>query len=201
MLKCLIKKIKLKLILILILVIFAIPCHAEYLEIGLKGIFGASRIKRMEAKDYDPILGYGIGGSLTLHLHNTLNFELDMLFITRGARITSGSTVETIYLATPFIIKSDPFGWGNFFLLGIQPNLLLKASLDDRFSHSINLISHLNKFVIDFVFGIGYQVDFLSIEIRYEHGLSDIFKNDNYFGQGTEKNSSIYLIVGANFKL
>ncbi len=176
-------------------------CYSSYFELGIKGQLGGIQITRVDNTSYDYQLGYGFGVSLTLIQSKFLMVELDTLVMVRGSRTSEGNTITLNNLSFPLLIKSDPLDLGVFFSIGFQLNINIKALSDDRYRHTEFITSDVKGANYDIIFGIGYQIDFLSFEFRYELGLSDIFKNESKFGNVIEKNNSFFFVLGANFKL
>ncbi len=170
-------------------------------EIGFRGAIGASSITRKGQDNYNPQLAYSLGVSLSYHTSDLFSFEINTLLNQRRALTGQGSSITINYLSLPFMVKADPLNVGVFFTAGIQLNFLMKASSDDRFGNSVDIFADLNGLVYDVLLGIGYRSGLVSIEIRYELGISDLIKDESSFGVETERNSSILLVVGANFDL
>ncbi|GMT49592.1 MAG: hypothetical protein IEMM0008_1131 [bacterium] len=170
-------------------------------EIGFRGGIGASSIARKGQDNYKPQLAYSLGVSLSYRANDLFSFEINTLLNQRRVLTGQGSSITINYLALPVMVKADPLNLGVFFTAGIQFNFLMKASADDRFGNSMDIFSDLNGLVYDVLLGIGYRSGLISIEIRYELGISDLIKDESSFGAETERNSSILLVIGANFDL
>ncbi len=173
----------------------------KYFEFGFRGGIGASSIARKEQGDYRAQLAYGLGLSLSYHADNLLDLEANLLLNQRRALTGQGSSITINYLSLPFMVKTDPLNLGVFFTAGIQMNFPMKSSSDDRFGNSVDIFSQLNGLVYDLIFGIGYHSGIISVELRYEFGVSDLIKDESNFGAVRERNNSLILFIGANFKL
>ncbi len=172
-----------------------------YFELGFRGGIGASSFAREEQNNYRAQLAYGLGLSLSYHANDLLALEVNLLLNQRRALTGQGSSITINYLSLPFMVKADPLDLGVFFTAGIQMDFLMKASADDRFGNSVDIFSQLNGLVYDLIFGIGYHTGIISIELRYEFGVSDLIKDESNFGAVRERNNSLLLFIGANFKL
>ena len=191
-------KIKIALILILLLSQSVYPTH---FEISVKGLLGASSMVRENSSNYKADLSYGIGSGISLVIYDALALELDVLLMSRGAQTGQGETISFSQISLPFLIKTDPFSIGAFFIGGVQMNYITRGLLYNPPNAPTKINDQLNNFTYDLIFGIGYRIEFLSFELRYELGLKDLIKNSSTFGMSIEKNNSFYLIVGVNFDL
>ena len=170
-------------------------------EVSVKGLLGVSSMTRENTSNYKADLSYGIGSGISMLVHNIFTIEIDALLMSRGAKTDQGKPISFSQFSFPILLKSDPFGIGISLIGGIQFNYITRGLLYNPPSSPTKISDQLNKFTYDLILGIGYRVDFLSFELRYELGLTDIIKDNSTFGANIEKNKSVYFIVGVNFDL
>lgn len=173
----------------------------EKFEIGIKGQIGGVSMDRNLQNDFKVQLGYGLGMSLNYDFSSQVGVELDLFLSVKGADTSNLESISVNYFSFPLLFRFDPFKVGLFFSAGLQANILISAKLEDRLGNSLEISSQFEEVYFDSVFGLGYRSNQLSFEVRYEYGITDMTKDNGYFGSYMVRNQSVFFLMGLNFKL
>lgn len=173
----------------------------DVLELGIKGEIGAVSMDRNLSNDFKTQLGYGIGLTLNYRFHKIMGFEIGAFISVKGADTKDLEAISISYLSTPLLLYFDPFDLGLFLSAGIQSNILMNALIEDRQANTTDISKEFNQAYLDTVFGLGYRSNQLSFEVRYEYGITDMTKDNGYFGSYTIRNQSVFFLMGVHFKL
>lgn len=177
--------------------------QAQGVKYGLKGgfngtkFYGPSTNKGVEYK-----AGFAAGGFLNFGLSDNFSFQPELLYSQKGASIdnfqgSDGTTFKTTlgYLDVPLIARfnTGEAGKGFFLELGPQGSVIIHTrDFTQRGSNKSTAntsTDDLNKVVLGYVGGIGYQITSgLSIGVRYSGDISQVYKDGaskNYLSSAT----------------
>jgi len=155
-------------------------------------------------------LGYVIGGSYRLHLFNNVALQPELFYTTRSFNYDSSETMhfDNIQIALLVSYQVAPLNIKSFVLnfnAGPSYNYILNATKEFG-NESYDLKNYDDQNVIknsefSFIFGPGLGIQFgtilVSLEGRYELGLTDIFKDESNWEVGKAK--VIWGILGITF--
>jgi hypothetical protein len=151
--------------------------NAQNFNVGIKGGVNAYNISDDFAFGNDTKIGFHLGLIGHAHLSKQIALQPEIVFSTQGSKNT-----DLNYVNIPLMFQymhDNGFRWQ----AGPQLGFLVGAK-----TNNINITNDCE--LIDFGIGIGLSyvnpaTDF-GFDLRYNHGLSNIFKNDNtvFFNRG-----------------
>ncbi|MGY3087919.1 hypothetical protein ACVWYF_000952 [Hymenobacter sp. UYAg731] len=169
------------------------------LKLGLKGGFNGATFSGNNSKGNQYKAGFAAGGLINYGFSDLISVQGELLYSQKGASIdginyaansastTDGTFKSTIgYIDVPILLKTTigEDGKGLFFELGPQGSFAIsnRDFIEDgggkQISSSNTSTDDLNKVVIGYVGGIGYQLTSgLGIGIRYTGGISQVYKD------------------------
>ena len=185
------------------------------ITIGIKG--GGNRSDfygdDVEADDWDPSLGFCVGGFLNLKIDEMISIQPEAFFTMKGAQAEEfGETfkISLAYLEIPVLAKisiPNPGGIEPCLLIGpaFAMNMSATAKYDYVYeSEEEDIADEVQDFDLGFVIGAGLDIDHgqgqgkLSIEIRYTLGLK-VVPDEEGEEDFDLKNSVISLMAGLSF--
>jgi hypothetical protein len=136
-------------------------------NLGIKGGINLYKISSDDNIVYDQITGFHLGLLGHIHLDSQWAVQPELVYSSQGAK--SGATEHKLdYINVPVLLQ---YMFDNGFRLqaGPQLGLLVRADNDD-----------LNSIDLGLGMGISYVVPStgFGLDVRYNHGLSNINKND-----------------------
>ena len=169
------------------------------LKLGLKGGFNMSTFSGADSKGSEYKAGFAAGGLLNYGFTDMLSVQGELLysqlgasrdginFTNNGTAYTNGTAKTTLgYINVPILLKvnTGDEGKGLFFELGPQGSFIInqRSFLEDnggkQQGSSVTTTDALNKAVIGYVAGIGYQLTSgLGLGIRYAGDFSQVYKD------------------------
>lgn len=163
---------------------------------GLKGGFNGATFSGTDSKGSEYKAGFAAGGFLNFGLSDVFSVQPELLYSQKGASIdnfqgSSGNTNATFkstlgYLDVPIMLRftAGDDGKGPFFEAGPQGSFVLhnrdftQTGGTNTQSTANTSTDDLNKVVVGYVAGIGYQITSgLSLGIRYTGDVSQVYKD------------------------
>lgn len=173
------------------------------LKLGLKGGFNGATFSGKDSKGSEYKAGFAAGGVLNYGFSDMFSVQGELLYSQKGgsrdgASYMSGTTVKTDgttkttlgYIDVPILLKvnTGEDGKGLFFEAGPQGSFVMhhRTFTEDgggkQVGSSVTSTDPLNKVVIGYVAGLGYQLTSgLGLGVRYTGDFSQVFKD----GAGT----------------
>lgn len=155
-------------------------------NLGIKGGINMYKINSDDNIVYDRITGFHLGLMGHIHLDSQWAFQPELVYSTQGAKI-GGIEQKLDYINIPVLLQ---YMFDNGFRLqaGPQLGLLVRADNKDNF----------NSMDLGIGLGISYVVPStgFGIDLRYNHGLSNINKSDavKSFNRGVQL--GVFYILG-----
>ena len=162
------------------------------LKLGLKGGFNGSTFSGSDSKGSEYKAGFAAGGLLNYGFADMLSIQAELLYSQKGASQddvpANGNTTKTTlgYLDVPILFKvnTGEDGKGFFFELGPQGSFVLhqRSFIEDNAGKQIGSsetsTDRLNKVVIGYAAGLGYQITSgLGVGLRYTGDFSQVYKD------------------------
>ncbi len=160
---------------------------------GLKGGFNGATFSGTDSDGSEYKAGFAAGGFLNFGISDLISIQPELLYSQKGASVdnfqgANGSTFKSTlgYLDVPIMLRltAGDDGKGPFFELGPQGSFVLhnrdftQTGDDDTRSTKNTSTDDLNKVVVGYVAGIGYQITSgLSLGIRYTGDISQVYKD------------------------
>jgi len=170
------------------------------LDVGIR--IGVTRVTLSEFVDLDPganiasAMGISVrvrpAALLRLGVPPWLSAQADLVYGARGARILSRATgneeggYDLTYLAMPLLVRADrslATRLTGHLLVGPSIGIPLESTVED-INGTVDFMEFTNSVDIGLIAGAGVSVDVLpnisvSLDVRYEHGLLDIYDTGN----------------------
>jgi outer membrane protein W len=192
-----------KLSLMLALVAFQAVCFAQNFSVGPIVGLNISNL-RGDVTNNSAKLGLAAGAFANYSITDNFGFTGQLLYSQQGAKTKVGTNDDAVkldYLQIP-ILAVYYLGQGNFrpkLLLGPQFGFLLSAKDKAGKDQDPNNVI-LEKNDLGIVVGAGFNYNlsskiWLNADVRYDYGLTDIFKDVNIKGY----NTNFALMVGVSF--
>ena len=169
--------------------------HAQTgLKLGLKGGFNGATFSGTDSKGSQYKAGFAAGGLLNYGFSDLIAVQGELLYSQKGgsrdydngAGKTYTNKTTLGYIDVPILLKvtAGEGGKGPFFELGPQGSFVLhqrsftEDSGGNQVGPSVTTTDALNKAVIGYVAGIGYQLtNGLGLGLRYTGDLSQVYKD------------------------
>ena len=168
-----------KYLLVIVFVGFTICSFAQSPDLGLKAGLNFANLHH-DNSSIDPDHKIGLHAGLLVHFHVNRSFGLqpEVVYSMQGADY-GGDEVEINYVNVPLLFQYL-FGNGWRLQTGPQVGLLVSGEVDDEDGREIDIKNSLKKSVFDWTIGAGYlSKSGLGVDLRYNHGISDAFKNSD----------------------
>ena len=159
----------------------AAQANAQHINIGIKGGVNAYNIQNDNSATNDPLVGFHLGLLSHIHLARQVAFQPEIVLSTQGAKYKApdaGTKLNLAYINVPLLIQ---YMFDNGFRLQAGPQVGFLASAKSTFNgRSTDVKSTLEPIEVGLSAGVGYvnPPTGLGIDLRYNHGLSNINKND-----------------------
>jgi len=182
------------------------------IKVGLKGGFNGSTFSGSNSKGSKYKAGFAAGGFVNFGVSDNFSIQPELLYSQKGARIEnvlgSGLTSKTTlgYLDVPIMFRYNigEDGKGLFVEVGPQGSFVLhrRDFLEDGNNNQVGAsetsTDPLNKVVLGYVGGIGYQITSgLQLGLRYTGDFTQVYKQQN--GALNVHNSVFQFQVGYAF--
>lgn len=161
---------------------------------------GYGRTSLLGNNEYTAVGHSAYQGGLTadVYFSEALSFHPEVLYTLQYFDATDLDLLsrDVTYLNVPLLARYHANGL--FFEAGPEVNVALKAVNEA----GDNVKSQANPVVLDYVVGLGYQLNHgPSVGIRYDGGASNVFKDDaaTVLGRGAFKSGTFWLNVGYSF--
>ena len=179
---------------------FAGATNAQGLKLGLKGGFNGSTFSGSDSKGTQYKAGFAAGGLINYAFSDMISVQPELLYSQKGASQdgasysingvtkTDGTNKITLgYLAVPILLKvnTGEEGKGLFFEAGPQGSFVINQraftenSSGSQEGASITSTDGLNKVVLGYVAGLGYQITSgLGVGLRYTGDFTQLYKDE-----------------------
>jgi hypothetical protein len=160
---------------------------------GLKGGFNGATFSGTNSKGSEYKAGFAAGGFLNFGVSDLFSIQPELLYSQKGASVDNfqgvgGTTFKSTlgYLDVPIMLRvtAGDDGKGPFFEAGPQGSFVLhnrdftQTGGTDTQSTKNTSTDDLNKVVVGYVAGIGYQLTSgLSLGLRYTGDISQVYKD------------------------
>ena len=163
---------------------------------GLKGGFNGSTFSGSDSKGVEYKAGFAAGGFLNFGLSDNFSIQPELLYSQKGASVdyddpltntsfTSKTTLGYVDVPIMFRYNVGEDGTGFFVEAGPQGSFVIhqRSFTEDnggkQVGSSDTSTDGLNKVVLGYVGGIGYQITSgLGVGVRYTGDISQVYKDD-----------------------
>ncbi len=156
------------------LLLFVGVVNAQHPNIGIKGGLNAYEITNNFDADNDLNLGFHLGLIGHFHLSGPIALQPEIVFSTQGSKNTSLN-----YINIPLMFQ---YMYNNGFRIQAGPQLGFLASAKTEMNNVETDVKD-NFEGIDLALGVGVSyinpATNFGVDARYNHGITDISKNDN----------------------
>jgi opacity protein-like surface antigen len=182
------------------------------IKVGLKGGFNGSTFSGEDSKGSEYKAGFAAGGFVNFGVSDNFSIQPELLYSQKGASIddfgASGITFKSTlgYLDVPIMFRYNigEDGKGFFVEAGPQGSVVLhrrdfiEDSSGKQIGSSETSTDDLNKVVLGYVGGVGYQITSgLQLGLRYTGDFTQVYKQQN--GAPNLHNSVFQFQVGYAF--
>ena len=193
--------------LLLILCVFvAFNSYAQDLKFGAKAGLNLTNIVGDDVEDVDLKAGLYVGGFMNVSLSDYLSFQPELLYSIQGWKIDDDDdmTIRTSYINVPLLLKislgrSDKI----HIYAGPQLGFLVKAEAEAEqgdVSATLDIKDEMTSVDFSLNLGLSFNVsNNMSLDIRYNRGLSNIIDDDEEDGDVKAFNSGFQLGVSYSF--
>lgn len=164
---------------------------AGHITLGIKGGINLYNVYNDNGPNYDQLTGYHFGLLGHIHLNSQWAVQPELVYSRQGSK--NGDTKYNLdYINIPFLLE---FMFDNGFRLQAGPQLGLLVSADNK--------DDLNPFDIGIGMGMSYVVPStgFGIDARYNHGLSNINKDDAVKSSNRGFQFGIFYLFGHNARV
>jgi hypothetical protein len=183
-------------------------------KIGIKGGVNFTNLYVDDVQDENMKLGFNLGLFARMPITSGLSIQPEILYTVKGSKITYDlgilgtneyrfnlNYVEVPVLAVINLTKNFNIQAGGYAGYLAQANI--KRKNDDASNDQIADLNedNFNRFDYGLVGGLGIDIDDVTIGARYNYGLSEVGKANNFGSQALKnsKNSVISLFIGFGF--
>lgn len=183
-------------------------------RIGVKGGLNLTNLYVDDVEDENMKVGFNLGLFAKLPVTQGFSIQPELLYSVKGSKLTYdlgilGSNeyrfnlnyVEVPVLAVINLAKNFNLHAGGYAAYLAQANI--KREVDDGPNDQIADLNedNFNRFDYGLVGGLGIDIDAVTIGARYNYGLREVGKADNFGSQALKnsKNSAISLYIGFGF--
>jgi hypothetical protein len=173
--------------------------HAQF-AFGIKGGANISNVNGSDVSGTNSLVGFNAGAYLKLPVTKHLTIQPEFDYSGQGFKVTNSGVTTTQhenYIDIPVLLKYHVAGV--FIETGPQAGFLVSAkasqqgvSLDDKASY--------NSAEFSWVFGAGVKIPMtpISLDARYNFGLSNIFSSSQTPDNGTVHNGTFQIGIMIN---
>lgn len=188
--------------------------HSLTPTIGVKGGINFTNLYVDDVKDENMKVGFNLGLFAKLPITQGVSIQPEILYSVKGSKLTYdlgilGSNeyrfnlnyVEVPVLAVINLAKNFNLQAGGYAAYLAQANIK-RVNNDDPNDQIADLNEdNFNRFDYGLVGGLGIDVKSVTIGARYNYGLREVGKSDNFGSQALKnsKNSAISLYIGFGF--
>ncbi|MBD0403155.1 porin family protein [Flammeovirga sp. EKP202] len=156
---------------------------------GIKGGINSTKIGG-DASGLKPKVGFQIGGFMKYSISDYVAIQPEVMFSMQGAKSIKGDiSLHYNYVNIPLIAKVYPDGKGFNIQAGPQLGLLASANVKGG-DEKQDVSDQLNGTDFAFALGLGHDFNRLTIDLRYNIGISSTSD------QGSYPNNVLQLGVG-----
>jgi hypothetical protein len=200
---------------ILVAGLIGLPGLAEaQVEIGAKGGVTFADVPKFaemledEGGSADMRIGAAFGGSLAVTLGGVVGLQTEVLYTQKGLKADAPSGIDETfhlrldYIDIPVLLRLGPTGGkGLQFLVGpsFNFNTSAKTVLEGAVDADDDIKDDIEDFEIGLVFGAGYYGSVVTVEGRYQEGLTDIADFRDFSDDVTYKNRTFLVLFGVRF--
>ena len=183
-------------------------------KIGVKGGINFTNLYVDDVEDESMKIGFNLGLFAKLPVTQGLSIQPELLYSVKGAKVTYdlgvlGSNeyrfnlnyVEVPVLAVINVSRNFNVHAGGYAAYLAQANI--KKVVDDGPNDEIADLNedNFNRFDYGLVGGLGIDIENFTIGARYNYGLTEVGKADNFGSRALKnsKNSAINLYIGFGF--
>ncbi len=150
-----------------------------------------------DVEDNSMKIGAVVGANMSLMLSDKFSLGSDLVFSMQGAKYELGEEEANFnlnYLNIPIYAKVYPVdGMGLHILAGIQPGILMSATVDDD-----DVKDSFKALDISIPLGAGYELENgLGFDVRYNLGVASI---DDSEGDEDTKITNQVIQIGVNYR-
>lgn len=170
--------------------------HAQ-VAFGVKGGLNISNVNGSDASGTSSLVGFNAGAYLTIPVAPQFSFQPEVFYSAEGFKQSIGgyaSTQRQTYLDVPILVKYS-FS-GAFLESGPQAGFLMNAKLTSS-GISDNNKGDLHPAEFSWVLGAGIKIPMtpISVDARYDFGLSNVYNTDQTANNGSIHNGSFEIDV------
>ena len=182
-------------------------------KIGVKGGINFTNLYVDDVEDENMKVGFNLGLFAKLPVARGLSIQPEVLYSSKGSKITYGGVlgsgeyrfnlnyVEVPVLAVINLGEHFNIHAGGYAAYLAQSNI--KEEVDDAPNDPIANLNEDNFNRLDYglVGGLGIDIQNITIGARYNYGLKEVGKSDNFASMAlrNSKNSAISLYIGFGF--
>ncbi len=173
----------------------------EGIQVGLKAGANLSNITGDETEDLKNKFGFHVGAFADFGISEMVSIRPEVLYSMKGAKaeedgMEGGFNLHYIDVPVLARINADRL----FFEFGPTVSFLLKSEIEME-EVSVDFKDYTNKVDFGYAAGLGYQLtDGLGLGLRYNGGISKIYKDDSDdFEAGEVRNSVFQLSLSYSF--
>ena len=165
---------------------------------GVKGIIGLENLSGSEITDNSMKVAFGGGVFADIKAGKTLMIQPELEFVTKGCSFTGGSSIDLAYIELPVLVKAK-FGEPKSkarptVFVGPAIGMLMSAKANPG---GVDIKDEMNSMNLSVVGGAGVDIDKITVDVRYDLGLSNLVKDAP---SGVDiKTGNILLTVGYLF--
>lgn len=191
---------KKNLLMIVMMLLLSSSLIAQSWDFGVKGGLNFASISGDDTSDVDSRTSFYIGGFAEVKLSDKFAFQPELLYSSQGASSSEdGEDVDLKmdYLTIPMMAKY--YVAENFSLeMGPQIGFLLSSDFE-LMGVSVDFKDYMKGVDFGLNFGLGYEFNKFVINGRYNVGLSNIWDDEEMFGDVKNQNSVIQIGIGYKF--
>ncbi len=171
--------------------------HEHASTVGITAAYGRTSLLENNQYSSKNHSAYQAGLTADVYVAEALSFHPEVLYTKQYFDASNADLSRDIdYINVPLLARYHADGL--FFEAGPEVNFAVKAKNEA----SDNVKSEVNKAVLDYVVGVGYQLNHgPSIGVRYDGGATNVFKSNTAttLGSGKFKSSTFLLVLGYSF--
>jgi hypothetical protein len=178
---------------------FFASAHAQF-AFGIKGGANISNVNGSDASGTNSLVGFNAGAYLKLPVTHHLSIQPEFDYSGEGFKVSSSGITETQhenYIDIPVLLKYHVAGV--FIETGPQAGFLVSAKASAQ-GISENNKASFNSAEFAWVFGAGVKIPMtpISIDARYNFGLSNIVNNSQTSDNGSIHNGVFQIGIMIN---
>jgi hypothetical protein len=200
---------------VLVAGVIGLPVIAEaQVEIGAKGGVTFADIPKFAemVEDDDGSaetrIGAAFGGSIAVAFGGVVALQTELLYTQKGLKADAPSGIDETfhmkldYIDVPVLLRLGPTGSkGLQFLVGPSFNFNISATtvLEGAIDADDDIKDDIEDFELGLVVGAGYYGSVVTVEGRYQEGLTDISDFRDFGDDEEYKNRTFLVLLGVRF--